>query len=292
VADVPVPEPCADEVLVRFEGCGICGSNVPVWEGRPWFDYPLEPGAPGHEGWGVVHAAGAEVEDIAPGDRVAVLCGRAFAGHAVVPAAHAVRLPSELDGEPFPGEALGCAVNVFRRSGVRPGQEVAIVGVGFLGALLVQLCVVAGARVTAFARRPFALELARRLGAEAGFSTDEPPEALFETTIEAAGAQETLELAGRLTDVRGRLVVAGYHQERRSVDMQLWNWRGLDVVNAHERDPAVVVDGIRRAVALVAAGELDPRPLYTHRLPLDRAAEALDLAASRPDGFVKGLVLA
>jgi 2-desacetyl-2-hydroxyethyl bacteriochlorophyllide A dehydrogenase len=292
VHEAPVPEPGSEDVLVRLEGCGVCGSNGPVWEGRPWFDYPLEPGAPGHEGWGVVSAVGPEVEDVAPGDRVAVLSGQAFAEYGVAPAGHTVRLPQELDGEPFPGEAIGCAVNIFRRSGVRAGQEVAIVGVGFLGALLVQLCAGAGARVTAFGRRPFTLELARSFGAERAFGLEEEPEASFETTIEAAGAQETLDLAGRLTGVRGRLVVAGYHQERRSVDMQLWNWRGLDVVNAHERDPAVYVEGMRRAADLVAAGELDPRPLYTHRLPLERAGDALDLMLARPEGFVKALVLA
>ena len=46
--------------------------------------------------------------------------------------------------------------------------------------------------------------------------------------------------------------------------MQLWNWRGLDVINAHERDPEVYVEGMREAVEAVAAGRLDPSPLYTH----------------------------
>ena len=72
--------------------------------------------------------------------------------------------------------------------------------------------------------------------------------------------------------------------------MQLWNWRGLDVVNAHERDPAVAVRGMRDAVAAVAAGQLDPDPLYTHPSPVTRLAEAMDATATRPEGFVKALV--
>ena len=52
-----------------------------------------------------------------------------------------VSLPPELDGRPFPGEAVGCAMNVFARSGIRTGDEVAVVGAGFLGLLLVQLAV-------------------------------------------------------------------------------------------------------------------------------------------------------
>src|SRR5690606_19581622 len=48
------PVPAREEVCVRLEGCGVCASNLPVWSGKPWFDYPLVPGAPGHEGWGEV----------------------------------------------------------------------------------------------------------------------------------------------------------------------------------------------------------------------------------------------
>jgi threonine dehydrogenase-like Zn-dependent dehydrogenase len=88
-------------------------------------------------------------------------------------------------------------------------------------------------------------------------------------------------------------VVAGFHQDgARQVDMQLWNWRGLDVVNAHERDPRVYVEGIREAAAAVAAGRLDPTPLYTHRFGLDEVDRALETAVERPDGFMKALVVA
>jgi threonine dehydrogenase-like Zn-dependent dehydrogenase len=72
--------------------------------------------------------------------------------------------------------------------------------------------------------------------------------------------------------------------------MQLWNWRGLDVVNAHERDPQVYVDGIRAAVDAVLHGRLDPSFLYTHTYPLERLDEALAATRDRPDGFFKALV--
>jgi threonine dehydrogenase-like Zn-dependent dehydrogenase len=110
--------------------------------------------------------------------------------------------------------------------------------------------------------------------------------------IEAVGRQEPLDLAGRLTRVRGRLVIAGYHQDgARQVDMQLWNWRGIDVINAHERDPAIALEGIRGAVAAVADGTLELEPLYTHRFELGRLDEALEAMRCRPDGFLKALVV-
>ena len=72
--------------------------------------------------------------------------------------------PRRSPGEPFPGEPLGCAMNIFRRSGIEAGQTVAIVGIGFLGAILTRLAADAGARVIAISRRPFSLEVARAHG--------------------------------------------------------------------------------------------------------------------------------
>lgn len=298
-----VPEPGPGEIRVRLEGCGVCGSNLPFWEGRPWFSYPGEPGAPGHEGWGVVDAVGAEVVEPSIGDRVATLSTHAFAEYDVVAAQASVVIPPALAGLPFPAEPLACAMNAFRRADVRPGHTVAVIGIGFLGALLVSLCASAGARVIAVSRRPFALEMARVMGAEVTIPLEEHETIVrrigeltggegADRVFEAVGQQWALDLAGELTRVRGRLLIAGYHQDgRRSVDMQLWNWRGLDVVNAHERDPAVYVRGMRDAIAAVAQGRLDPGPLYTHRFPLDALADAMNAMRERPDGFMKALVL-
>jgi NADPH:quinone reductase len=300
LAELPLPEPGAGEVRVRLEGCGVCGSDLPVWEGRPWFGYPREPGSPGHEGWGRVEAVGPGVEAPAVGARVAGLTYHAYADREVAAADVLVPLPAELEGRPFPGEALGCAVNVFRRSGIRAGQTVAVVGVGFLGAIVVQLAVREGARVLGISRRPAARDAARRMGAAQVFPLDDPPEPEPEpepescdVVVEAGGRQATLDAASRLVRVRGRLVVAGFHQDGpRQVDLQSWNWRGIDVINAHERDPERYLDGMRTAARWVAEGRLDPDPLYTHRFPLESLSEALDTASRRPDGFMKALVIA
>jgi 2-desacetyl-2-hydroxyethyl bacteriochlorophyllide A dehydrogenase len=299
LADVPQPQ----GTLVEIEGCGVCGSSLPVWEGRPWFSYPLAPGAPGHESWGRVVEVGGEVTAVRPGDRVAVLADNSFVEVLDVPAGDLVVLPPELDGLPFPGEALGCGFNVAARSGFAPGQSVCVVGIGFLGALVTALAADAGAHVIAVSRRPFALDIARAMGAKETVQLDDPGQAveevrahtgdaLCDVVVEAVGVQQTLDLAGWLTRVRGRLVIAGFHQDgQRVVDVQGWNWNGIDVVNAHERDPQVRLDGIRAAAAAVAAGRLDPSPLYTHTYPLDRLAEAMDAMVERPDGFLKALVL-
>jgi threonine dehydrogenase-like Zn-dependent dehydrogenase len=302
VMRVEPPEPAAGQVLLELEGSGVCASSLPLWEGRSWFEYPQAPGAPGHEGWGRVAAVGEGVMNVRPGDRVAALTYRAHAEYDVADAQALVRLPPSLDAAAVPGEPLGCAVNIFRRSAIEAGHTVAIVGIGFLGTLLTRLASHAGARVIAISRRPFALELARAHGAAETVLMDEHSRILedvkrltggawCERVIEAVGLQWPLDLAGELTAVRGRLVIAGYHQDGlRQVNLQLWNWRGIDVVNAHERDPRAYVEGIREAVELMERGVLDPAPLYTHRLPLERLDEALELTRTRPDGFLKALV--
>lgn len=302
VVEVDRPQPGPGQVRVRLEGCGVCASNLGPWAGPDWMTFPTEPGGLGHEGWGVVDALGPEVEGIAEGDRVAALSYHAYAEYDLADAAAVVPLPEGLAGQPFPGEPLGCAMNIFRRSGIEAGQTVAIVGIGFLGAMLTRLAAEAGARVIAIARRPFALDVARRMGAAETIAMGERHDIvaavqdltggrLCDLVVEAVGKQQPLDLAAELTRERGRLVVAGYHQDGpRQVNMQMWNWRGLDVINAHERDREVYVCGMREAVDAVASGRLNPGALYTTTYPLERLGEALDATRDRPDGFIKALV--
>lgn len=303
IDQVLIPEPGEGQVRVRLSGSGVCASNLVPWAGSEWMRFPTDPGELGHEGWGDIDALGPGVSGLAKGDRVAILSSRAYAEYDLAEASAVVRLPETLNGAVFPGEAFGCAINIFRRSDICAGQAVAIVGIGFLGAILTRLAAHAGAWVVAISRRPESLELARRMGAAETIAMDDHHSILkqvraltggrlCERVIEAIGKQWPLDLAAELTAEGGRLVIAGYHQDGpRQVNMQLWNWRGFDVVNAHERDSAVAVDGIRKAVEAIDSGLVDPKQLITHRYPLERLNEALDACRDRPPGFVKAVVV-
>lgn len=299
---LPLPQPGPGQVRVKLEGCGVCASNLTPWAGPEWMQYPTEPGGLGHEGWGVVDAVGDGVEGLEIGQRVAALSYHSYAEYDLADADKVVPLPASLGANPFPGEPLGCAFNIFVRADIQPGQTVAIVGIGFLGALLTRLASEAGARVIAISRRQESLDLARRMGAAETIAMNDhqailsqvkvlTEERFCERVIEAVGKQWPLDLAAELTAERGKLIVAGYHQDGpRQVNMWLWNWRGIDVINAHERDPAAYIAGIREAVAAVASGRIDPAPLYTNRYPLEELGAALDATRDRPGGFVKALV--
>jgi threonine dehydrogenase-like Zn-dependent dehydrogenase len=303
VDEVPLPEPGSAQVRVKLEGCGVCASNLTPWEGPDWMQFPTDPGALGHEGWGIVDAVGDGVSGLKPGDRVGMLSGKAYAQYDLADASQVVKLPEALRDLDLPLEPFGCGMNIFRRSDIRPGQTVAVLGVGFLGAMLVRLASRAGARVIAISRRQESLELATKMGAAETIPmhdhwqiierVKELTDGKFcERVIEAVGKQWPLDLAAELTAEGGRLVIAGYHQDGpRQVNMQLWNWRGFDVANAHERDPNVSLHGMREAVAAIEDGTIDPRMLITHRFPLDRLGDALDATRDRPGNFVKAVVV-
>lgn len=301
--EVERPEPDQNQVLVRLEGCGLCASNLPPFEGRPWFKYPMAPGALGHEAWGTVERLGTDVRSVREGDRVGILSQYAYAEWDVADSGSVVPLPAALARQPFPAEPLGCALNIWERSKVERNDTVAIVGIGFLGALLTQLASTAGAMVIAISRRSFALACARQMGAAHTIHLEDEAKVvdevrqltggkLCDVVIEAVGKQGALTLAAELTRERGRLVVAGYHQDGpRQINMQLWNWRGLNVINAHERDPGIYLRGMQAAVRAVESGMLNPRPLYTHRFPLAQINEAFRVATARPDEFMKALLI-
>ena len=302
----PLRACAADEVTVALEGCGVCASSLPVWEGRPWFEYPLSSGAPGHEGWGEVVAVGGEVRrrrtDLFVGQRVTVLANNAYARHIHVPAQDVIPLPQSLRDQPFPGEAIGCAMNIFRRADILPGQTVAIIGAGFLGLLLVQLAVAARARVIVMSRRDSARALAQKYGAAMCFDTEDwwgNAQKIVEVTqgagcervIEVTGLQFALDTATELIAEYGKLVIAGYHQDGlRQINMQKWNWRGIDVINAHERDPRRYVWGIAHGITATEEGRIKPGELLTHKFTLDQLDQAFQMMIDRPDGFIKGWV--
>lgn len=299
---VQLPEIKNDEVKIKLEGCGICSSSIPLWEGREWFSYPSEPGSPGHEGWGLVEAVGDKVENIRIGDRVSFLSFHAYAEYDVANINSLVKLPEALNNTAFPGEPLGCALNIFERSDISKGDTVAIIGTGFLGALLCQLAKNRGARVIAVSRRAYSLDFAKRFGADeiipltsawevSNKIAEITKNALCNRVIEATGKQEAIDVATEIVSEGGKIIIAGYHQDGlRQVNFQKWNWKGIDVINAHERDPKKYLSGMQKAIDAVINGIITPEPLFTDVLRLEDLNKGFERTVSRPDGFMKALV--
>lgn len=189
-----IPEPSRGQVRVKVEACGICHSDAFVKHGHyPGLTFPR---VPGHEIAGVVDAVGADVTAFAAGDRVGVgwhgghcfqcdACRRGlfincakgkvtgishdggYAEYAVVPAESVARIPEGLDAASA-GPLLCAGVttyNALRNSGARPGDTVAVQGIGGLGHLGLQYAAKMGFRTVAISRGADKEELARKLGA-------------------------------------------------------------------------------------------------------------------------------
>ncbi|MFE7835429.1 2,3-butanediol dehydrogenase [Streptomyces sp. NPDC057474] len=250
VEDVPVTPPGPGEVTIEVAYCGICGSDlheyadgphaIPVGHPHPESGVAA-PLVLGHEFCGTVTEVGGGVTEVVPGDRVAVephyrcgSCPRCLAGeynicrhfgfaglmghgglaeHATVPAYMLHRLPEEVPLEQAAVfEPAAVALHAVRRAGIRPGETVAVLGLGPIGLLVTQLAALYGAgRIVAADRSPARRELALRLGAaETGADlTDVLGGDGADVVFEAVGSEGTLRACLAATRRGGRVMFLG-----------------------------------------------------------------------------------
>lgn len=301
VIDQPLPEIAEDEVLVRVAYCGICTSELDVWEGATAnSSFPM---FPGHEVSGIVERVGEQVRLFKPGDPVAVLAGRGFAEYAIVKAErcfHAGAVPLDL----ALGEPLACAVNAVELANIALGDDVVIIGAGFMGALVQQLVNLQGPRYVIVADlRADVLEHAKAQGAThiVNVNTQSLQQVVQEVTdrrgadvsFEVTGRQTALLELGDITRMSGKLVIVGYHQDtngRRAIPLAQWNYKAFQIVNAHFREHAIILHGMRTGMRLLTASRLNLDSLVTHRFPLHDINSAFEAAHTKPEGFLKATV--
>ena len=315
-----VPEPAishAADAVVRIEASGICGSDLHIYHGR----VKIEPGfVIGHEYVGTVIATGSDVATVSEGDRVLgcfqTACGRCFfcrrgdfhkcdqsrtfghgatlgslpgtqAEQALVPNADLVlrRLPEGMDDEValFAGDVMGTGYHAVVAAGVRPGDAVAVLGLGPVGLCAVQAArAVGAATVIAVDSVPARLQMAESFGARPVHLTDDDPRAAareatesrgVDVCVDAVGDPRALELALRLTRKCGTVQAIGVYAERCEVHMGLLWIKALTLRSGH----ANVIGHVDAVLAMMSAGVLDPRELVTHRMNLADAPEAYAL---------------
>jgi L-iditol 2-dehydrogenase len=310
----PRPAIGPGELLLRLRGCGLCGSDIakivaPETRG---------PVVLGHEVVGDVLEAGEGVGGFRPGDRVVaahhVPCGTChycrrgsqsmcrtfkasnldpggFAEYVRVPAAnvrHATfRIPEHLtDEEASFTEPLACCLRAVDRSRVEPGDTALVVGLGSIGCLFVQLLRRAGAAVVGADPIAERAGLAIRLGAQAAGDPDLAARAVREAS-EGRGADHVI-LTGGGTDVLpwaaaaardgGTLhCFAGGPGEVLPIPLGRLYHRELSVISTYSASPATLA----RAFWLLAAGKVEVEDLITHRVPLARLADGVELMRRR-----------
>ena len=297
----PLPALLPDEVLVRVTACGVCTSELDLWEGKAGTD--LYPRYPGHEVSGVVAEVGKDVEELAQGDRVAVWApGRGFAEYVIVKSKFcfaAGDLPLDL----ALAEPLACAVNTVEIANLSLSDDVVIIGAGFMGNLVQKLVAMQGPRRLIVAdTRPDALERALRLGAShvVDVTKESLPEVVKSLTdgkgadaaFEVVGGQAPLTLLGDVTRMSGKVVIVGYHQgEPRQIPLGYWNWMAFQILNAHFREETTILRGMRIGMRLLTSRRMSLDDLVTHRFQLSEINQAFRTAYEKPQGFVKSTVL-
>ncbi|HET6551980.1 MAG TPA: alcohol dehydrogenase AdhP [Dyella sp.] len=215
IEQVPVPTPSRGEVLVKIVCTGVCHTDVHAVDGD-WPVKPQPPFIPGHEGVGVVAALGEGVDNLKVGDPVGIAwlhdaCGHceycitgwetlcetqhdsgysvngSFAEYAIGHAAYVARLPKDVDFAAM-APILCAGVTTYkgiRETEARPGEWIAISGIGGLGHLAVQYATAMGLQVVAVDVADEKLELARKLGASATVDARDPH--AVEKVLDATG---------------------------------------------------------------------------------------------------------
>ena len=300
VVEEPLPEIGPDEALVRVANCGVCASELDVWDGRAG-DVGF-PRFPGHEVSGTVERTGADVTTFRPGDPVAVwVTGKGFAEYVAVKAEHC--LPAhDVPLDLALAEPVACAVNAVELAGPALADDVVIIGAGFMGSLVQKLVQLKGPRLVVVAdTREDALDRAVTMGAThvVNVNDEDLVQGVREltdgrgadVTFEVTGVQSPLLLMGDITRMSGKVVLVGYHQGgHRELPLAQWNYMAFDIVNAHFREVSTIMRGMRIGMRLLTSGRLSLDGLVTHTYPLREIDKAFEVAVEKPEGFVKSTV--
>ncbi len=296
LGDADVPEPGAGEFLIKTIACGVCGGDVHVYRTRD--QLPTPELLLGHEGAGIIVARGDGATGFEVGDRVTAI-GGAYADFFVATPDQLVKLPDALDAVYALGEPVACCVHAGDRFGTSAGDRVAVVGCGFMGLVCLQIARLQGAgEIVAIDPVPYRREMAEQLGAHrsvhpADAAIDDPWTGEYDLVIEAAGGQAALDLCGDLVAHHGRIVLIGYHESNdgmRSVNMKLWNFKAIDVVNGHVRRHDEKLEAMDKGIRWLSEGKLVTEPLV-RQYALENVDQAFRDFEANDDGLFKAVLI-
>jgi len=327
LAAIPTPVPGPGQVLVRLHAVGICGSDAHYYAdgriGDAVVDYPF---VLGHEPAGEIIALGAGITDLAVGCRVALepaypcggcptcregrlnCCpsvqflgtppiGGVFEEFHLFRPEQCVPLP---DGITFEAaatlEPMAVALHAVNLAHPRLGARVAVMGGGSIGMLTAMAARLSGASFVALTEPvPSRRALAARFGVDLALDPAtgdvkaeiERAAGEIDVAFEAAGAQEAVDDATLIVRPGGTAVIIGIPSaDRISVQIHELRRKELNLIMARRSNHALAP-----AIRLMQSGRIDPGLIVTHRFPLARLAEAMELVHTYGDGVLKAMVV-
>src|SRR5581483_2258872 len=310
-AEKPMPGP--GDVLIEVAAAGICGTDLHIFHGEYEAKYPL---IPGHEFSGTVVAVGAGVERYRPGDRVTadpnIPCNRcpacqrnepnqceqlaaigvtrngAFAQYVTAPEGNVFPIGDLSFAQAALVEPLACVVWGLKRVQIQPGDSAVIFGAGPMGCLILQAVRHSGAaKVIVTDTVPWRLEQAAQLGATetilADSKQDQRLRALsprgYDVVIEVTGVPKVFEQSITYARPRGKLWMFGVPPRDSRVTIMPYDIfrKDLSIIRSF-----AVNRTFQESIALIQSGAVQVEPLISHRLPLDRFCDGLELAEHDP----------
>ena len=324
VNDYAKPEPKDDEVLIKVDICGLCGTDFKLYKGEYTARVPV---VLGHEYAGTVEKAGRDVKGIKPGDRVVadpnescgacdycrsaqstfcsdmaaygVLSDGGFAEYTIANQKGVYKIPASLKSEIASfTEPVACAVRGVDRAEIKPGYTVAILGAGPMGQVILQIAGIAGAaKIIQVDRHDWKLAIAKEYGASEIINSknEEVRGRVMELTggegadvvIEAIGTTATFEQAFTLVKRGGRIVQYGFCPEGEKASVTPFEIlsRELTIVGSWVNPYTYP-----RAIKLLDSGRVKVGHLITNRLKLEDIGQGIELMYERPEGFMKAMV--
>lgn len=321
VQEVPIPEISEDEVLIQVKNTGICGTDWSIYNG--WYSADKLPMIPGHEFSGVIAQVGKSGNGLKEGDRVTadinmscgscyycirgdqLLCNNftqlgihtngTFAEYVKAPASLVQHLPDNLSFEEGAFiEPLSCCIHSAKAMNASIGSSVAIVGCG-LGVLHARMAVLrACAPVIIIGNNKKRLQIAKDMGADYTIDIDEVDDPVSEVmnltdgrgvdyAIEAVGTTKTYEQAFAMLRKGGTLSSFGITGEQ-----DIMQVRPFEFVLGEKKitgSCAGIGDDWPDAITLLANGRIDPKPLFSMRVPLEDLEWALHELRQDPSLF-------
>lgn len=303
--DVPVPVLQPGHVLIRTRRLSLCGSDIRMLHYAPEDAYPFPPGTTGHEMVGVVEDIDAPGSVLHVGDAVLALAPnhQAMAEYFLAPVEHVIPLPSGISVEHLlQAQQLGTVLFASQRLPSMVDKTVAVIGQGSAGLFFdFQLRQMGSRRVIAFDVEAFRLERSTAFGASHTIhnAVVEPCEAirrinddeLADVVVEVAGDVSAINLAIDLVRHGGDILYFGYPRGQTipfNFDRLFHKCCRVQTIVGATVEPNQA--STRKAVDLIASGQIDVSQLITHRVPFADVVDAYELHRTRGEGCVKIVV--
>lgn len=317
IRPLTLPEPGEGQVLLRVCACGVCGTDVHIYQGGKGSADVTPPVILGHELSGFVEKVGPGVTGLEIGQLVTVdpniYCGKClpcrqgqkqmchhmravgvtmdggFAESCLVPYEQCVAVPAGTDPElAAMAEPLACCIHGIDRAGIRPGENVLVIGGGTIGQIMLQLARLSGAGKVVLSE-PVAMrrELALNLGADAAIDPiHEDLNQRLEEILHCEGADVVIECVGNPHTAAqaigaaarcGRILLFGVPHPEAVLQTGMYAifQKELTIMGSF-----VNPDTHSRAVAMIASGRLQLKPLITHRFAVSRLEDAIHMQTS------------